>query len=52
MDRNEAQAMLIHTRSLEQAKLSHPGAAVYIRVKGGFLAFDYPSEFIAWKRGR
>ena len=44
--------MLIHTASLEQAKLSHPGAAVYVRVKGGYLAFDYPSEFIAWKRNR
>ena len=44
--------MFIHTANLEQAKLEHPGAAVYVRVKGGYMAFDYPSEFITWKRNR
>ena len=44
--------MFIHTANIEQARQLHPGAAVYVRVKGGFLAFDYPSEFIAWKRSR
>jgi hypothetical protein len=44
--------MFIRTRSIDQAKLDHPGAFVYVRVKGGFLAFDYPSEYAAWKSGR
>ena len=44
--------MLIHTRYLELAKLEHPGAAIYVRVKGGYRAFDYPSEYLAWRNGR
>ncbi len=44
--------MLLRTKSVEQAKVEHPGAYVYIRVKGGFLVFDWPSEYAAWRRKR
>lgn len=44
--------MLLKTKHIEQAKLDHPGAFVYVRVRGGFMAFDYPSEYMAWKAGR
>ena len=44
--------MVIRTRNIELAKIEHPGGYIYIRVKGGFLVFDWPSEYAAWKHSR
>lgn len=34
---------------IANARGLHPEAAQYAEVKGGYLAFDYSSEFRAWK---
>jgi hypothetical protein len=44
--------MLIHAKSLEQAQRVHPGAAVYARVRNGYMVFDWPSEYAAWRSKR
>lgn len=44
--------MAIHTikgGTLANARGLYPEAAQYAEVKGGYLAFDYSSEFKAWK---
>ena len=44
--------MAIHTikgGDIANARGLYPAAAHFAKVAGGFLAFDYSSEFKAWK---
>ena len=44
--------MAIHTikgGDIANARGLYPEAAHFAEIKGGFLAFDYSSEFKAWK---
>lgn len=40
---------LIKGGDIANARGLHPNASHFAEVKGGFLAFDYSSEFKAWK---
>lgn len=42
--------MFIHAKSQDQAESQHPGAAIYVRVRGGYMAFDWAADYVQWRK--
>lgn len=41
--------MFIKAKNIRQAQYLHPGAAVYAKLRNGFIVFDYAADYVAWK---
>jgi hypothetical protein len=42
--------MFIKAKNIRQAQYIHPGAAAYVKLRNGFIVFDYAADYMAWKR--